>query len=229
MNRPSHILSGARLASPLAVPLEWRVEPGLTDYDQALAAMESRARAVRAREEGEMVWLVEHPPVYTAGTSAKAGDLLDPGGAPVRETGRGGEWTWHGPGQRVGYVMLDVAARGRDVRRFVRQVEEWVILTLRHFGVEGGRRDGMPGVWVPRDGAPAEKIAAVGIRLTGWVSWHGMAVNLDPDLEAFKGIVPCGVHDGGVTSLRREGVAASMAELDSALMGRFEEAFGNSF
>ena len=221
--------NGTCLPTPLDKPLEWRVEPGLTGYDGAVAEMEACAKAIRAGKRGEMVWLVEHSPVYTSGTSARSEDLLDPGGAPVRETGRGGEWTWHGPGQRVGYVMLDVQARGRDLRRFVRQVEEWVILALRHFGVEGARRDGLPGVWVFRDGSPPDKIGAVGIRLTKWVSWHGMAINLDPDLGAFDGIVPCGVRDAGVTSLRREGVAATMADLDAALMGSFEAAFGGGF
>ena len=216
---------GMGLNTPLPTPLEWRVDDGLTGYDHALTEMEARARAIRDGGAGEQVWLVQHPPVYTAGSSAKPGDLLNPGDALVRETGRGGEWTWHGPGQRVGYTMLDVEARGRDIRRFVRQVEEWVILTLGQFGLEAMRRDGLPGVWLMRDGAPPDKIAAIGIRMTRWVSWHGMAINLDPDLTTFEGIVPCGVDDGGVTSLHREGVAITMDTLDEALRQQFNKAF----
>ncbi len=210
--------------------VEWRIDPGLTDYPQALAFMEGRAAAIRDGTADEMVWLVEHPPLYTAGTSARPADLLQPDRFPVFDAGRGGQYTYHGPGQRVAYVMLDVAARGQDLRRFVASLEDWVIATLAAFNVKGERRAGRVGVWVSRpdkpplpDGTPREdKIAAIGIRLRRWVSFHGISINLDPDLSHFAGIVPCGITGHGVTSLVDLGLPISMSEIDSALMARFE-------
>ena len=212
---------------------EWRISPGLTGYPQALAEMEARVDAMIAGAAEELVWLLEHPPLYTAGTSARAEDLTDPGRFPVYEARRGGQYTYHGPGQRVAYVMLDVGRRGRDVRRFVCALEDWVIATLAEFGVRGERRPGRVGVWVVRpdkapnaDGTPREdKIAAIGIRLRRWVSFHGISINLDPDLDHFSGIVPCGIRDHGVTSLVDLGLPVSMAELDAALMATFPRFF----
>jgi lipoyl(octanoyl) transferase len=194
--------------------------------------MQSRAAGIAAGQAPEAVWLLEHPPLYTAGTSAQAGDLTDPGRFPVFDAGRGGQYTYHGPGQRVVYVMLDVGARGRDVRCFVRDLERWVIATLAEFGVRGEVRDGRVGVWVARpdkaplpDGTPREdKIAAIGIRLRRWVSFHGLSINVEPDLSHFDGIVPCGIRGHGVTSLVDLGLPVTMADLDAALMATFETA-----
>jgi lipoyl(octanoyl) transferase len=213
---------------------EWQRRDGLLPYPEALAAMEARVEAIRRGEAPELVWLVEHPPLYTAGTSAKPADLLAPDRFPVFEAGRGGEFTYHGPGQRVAYVMLDLNRRGRDLRRFVWQLEEWVIRALAEFSVRGERRPGRVGVWVVRpdrppgpDGSPAEdKIAAIGIRLRRWVSFHGVAINVEPDLEHFSGIVPCGIAGHGVTSLVDLGLPVTMDDLDIALMAAFDEVFG---
>ncbi|PHP65085.1 lipoate-protein ligase B [Zhengella mangrovi] len=218
-------------ASP---PVEWHIEPGLTDYETALAAMEARADAIRAGSAGELVWLVEHPPLYTAGTSAQAADLLAPDRFPVHRAGRGGEYTYHGPGQRVAYVMLDLKRRREDVRAFVAALEEWIIATLARFNVRGERREDRVGVWVVRpekpalpDGTPAEdKIAAIGIRLRKWVSFHGIAINVEPDLDHFSGIVPCGITGHGVTSLVDLGLPVTMDDLDVALKAAFEDVFG---
>ncbi|WP_163269607.1 lipoyl(octanoyl) transferase LipB [Chelativorans alearense] len=217
-----------------APPVEWRVEPGLTPYETALAFMESRADAIRAGEAGEMVWLVEHPPLYTAGTSAAPEDLLDAGRFPVHKAGRGGEYTYHGPGQRVAYVMLDLKQRREDVRAFVTALEEWIIASLARFNVKGERRKGRVGVWVVRpdkpplpDGTPMEdKIAAIGIRLRRWVSFHGIAVNVEPDLSHYSGIVPCGIPGFGITSLVDLGLPVTLADFDVALKQAFEEVFG---
>jgi lipoyl(octanoyl) transferase len=217
----------------LAAGVAWRVTDGLTPYPDAVAAMEERVALIRAGTAPELVWLVEHPPLYTAGVSARRADLLDPDRFPVHETRRGGEYTYHGPGQRVAYVMLDLERRGRDVRRFVCALEEWVIRTLAQFGIRGERRPGRVGVWVVRpdkpdlpDGAPAEdKIAAVGVRLRRWVSFHGIAINVEPDLAHFSGIVPCGITGYGVTSLVDLGVPATMADVDVALRKTFDAAF----
>ena len=222
------------LPAPGSAPVEWRIEPGLTEYAAALACMERRAEAIRAGTEGEMVWLVEHPPLYTAGTSARPADLIDPDRFPVFAAGRGGEYTYHGPGQRVAYVMLDLKRRREDVRAFVAALEEWIIATLAAFAVRGERREDRVGVWVVRpdrppmpDGAKAEdKIAAIGIRLRKWVSFHGIAINVEPDLAHFGGIVPCGVADHGVTSLVDLGLPVTMADLDVALKAAFETVFG---
>ncbi|MBN8803048.1 MAG: lipoyl(octanoyl) transferase LipB [Stenotrophomonas acidaminiphila] len=217
-----------------SAPVEWRIEPGLTDYAAALAFMEARAGAIRAGTADEMVWLVEHPPLYTAGTSAQPADLIDPDRFPVYAAGRGGEYTYHGPGQRVAYVMLDLKRRREDVRAFVAALEAWIIQTLAAFSVRGERREDRVGVWVVRpdrppmpDGTPAEdKIAAIGIRLRKWVSFHGIAINVEPDLTHFGGIVPCGVADHGVTSLVDLGLPVTMADLDLALKAAFEIVFG---
>jgi len=215
-------------------PVEWRIEPGLTDYAGALAAMEARAAAIRNEGAPELVWLVEHPPLYTAGTSADRKDLLQPDRFPVFDAGRGGEYTYHGPGQRVAYVMLDLRRRREDVRAFVAALEAWVIGSLARFNVRGERREDRVGVWVVRpdrpplpDGRPAEdKIAAIGIRLRRWVSFHGVAVNVDPDLGHFGGIVPCGIAGYGVTSLVDLGLPVTMADYDIALKAAFREVFG---
>ncbi|WP_370301939.1 lipoyl(octanoyl) transferase LipB [Pseudooceanicola sp.] len=213
--------------------MEWIITDGLTPYDDALAFMEARAAAIAAGRAGECIWLLEHPPLYTAGTSARPEDLTDPGGFPVYKTGRGGQYTYHGPGQRVIYVMLDLRARGRDVRCFVQQLERWVIAALAEFNVTGHIRDGRVGVWVERedrprnaDGSVAEdKIAAIGIRLRRWISFHGIAINVDPDLTHFSGIVPCGIRDHGVTSLVDLGLPVTMGDLDVALQRSFAEVF----
>lgn len=221
---------------PGSAPVEWRIEPGLTSYPEALLFMETRAAAIRDGAAGELVWLVEHPPLYTAGTSAQPQDLIDPDRFPVFAAGRGGEYTYHGPGQRVAYVMLDLKRRREDVRAFVAALEEWIIATLAAFNVKGERREDRVGVWVVRpdrpampDGSPAEdKIAAIGIRLRRWVSFHGIAINVEPDLTHFAGIVPCGVADHGVTSLVDLGLPVTMADLDIALKNAFESVFGSA-
>lgn len=213
--------------------VEWITQEGLVDYDEAVRFMEARADAIVRGEAGEAVWLLEHPPLYTAGTSARESDLTDPGRFPVHRTNRGGQFTYHGPGQRVVYVMLDVGARGRDVRRFVGALESWVIAALAEFGVTGEIREGRVGVWVARpdrpplpDGRPAEdKIAAIGIRLRRWVSFHGISINVEPDLGHFAGIVPCGINDRGVTSLVDLGLPVTMADLDAVLEATFPRIF----
>lgn len=205
--------------------VEWRVEPGLLKYPAGLAAMEARAEAIHEGRAAEMVWLVEHPPLYTAGTSARSDDLLDPR-FPVYEAGRGGQYTYHGPGQRVGYVLLDLRERGRDVRAYVHQLEEWLIRTLALLGVTGERREGRVGIWVDRGGGREDKIAAIGVRLRRWVSYHGVALNVAPDLGHFGGIVPCGIRQHGVTSLADLGVTSDMGVVDSALRLAFASVFG---
>ncbi len=215
-------------------PVEWRISDGLTDYETAVAEMEARAAAIRAGAARELVWLVEHPPLYTAGTSADPKDLVAPDRFPVFQTGRGGEYTYHGPGQRVAYVMLDLKRRREDVRAFVAALEEWIIRTLDSFNVKGERREDRVGVWVVRPekpstvpGQPAEdKIAAIGIRLRKWVSFHGIAINHEPDLAHYGGIVPCGIADHGVTSLVDLGLPVTMNDLDLALLDAFREVFG---
>ena len=213
--------------------VEWIISDGLTDYDHACRVMEERAAAIAAGEADEAIWLLEHPPLYTAGTSANPADLRDPERFPVYPTKRGGQYTYHGPGQRVVYVMLNVGQRGHDVRRFVQQLETWVIDTLAEFNVTGEIREGRVGVWVTRpekprgpDGAMAEdKIAAIGIRLRKWISFHGISINVDPDLTHFSGIVPCGIAEHGVTSLVDLGLPVTMADLDVALQRAFEGVF----
>ena len=219
-----------------SAPVEWTVSPSLVSYPDALAAMEERAAAIAAGEADEQVWLLEHPPLYTAGTSAKAADLLQDDRFPVFQTGRGGEFTYHGPGQRVAYVMLDLKRRRQDVRAFVSALEEWIIQTLDAFNVRGERREDRVGVWVVRpdrpplpDGSPAEdKVAAIGIRLRKWVSLHGIALNVEPDLEHFGGIVPCGISGYGVTSLVDLGLPVTMADVDLAMLKAFRSVFGEA-
>ena len=205
--------------------VEWRISTIPVDYEPAVDEMEARVAAIRAGVAPELVWLLEHPPLYTAGTSAREEDLLDPQYLPVHRTGRGGRYTYHGPGQRIAYVMLDLARRGPDVRCHVHRLEEWIIRTLARFGIKGERRDGRVGIWVVRSGGGEEKIAAIGMRVRRWVTYHGMALNVDPELDHYRGIVPCGIPEHGVTSLARLGVRATMAELDEALRATFAEVF----
>jgi lipoyl(octanoyl) transferase len=212
--------------------VEWTHLPGLQPYAETVAAMEARVAGIAAGTEDEAIWLLEHPPLYTSGTSANPTDLVDPGRFPVHVAGRGGQYTYHGPGQRVAYVMLDVGRRGRDVRQFVCGLENWVIATLAGFNVRGERRSGRVGVWVARpdragpDGQPADdKIAAIGVKLRRWVSFHGVSINVEPDLSHFDGIVPCGIRDHGVTSLVDLGLPVTMADLDIALKAAFPAHF----
>lgn len=215
-------------------PVDWLIRAGLTPYPEALAWMEARVAAIAAGEAPEAVLLVEHPPLYTAGTSAHADDLTDPNRFPVFDAGRGGEYTYHGPGQRVAYVMLDLKRRRPDVRAFVAALEQWIIATIADMQVKGERREDRVGVWVSRperppgpDDAPAEdKVAAIGIRIRRWVTFHGISLNVDPDLSHFSGIVPCGVRGHGVTSLADLGLLVSMPEVDSMLRRNFEIVFG---
>jgi lipoyl(octanoyl) transferase len=214
-----------------AAPPEWRRTEGLTCYPDALAAMAARVAAIRAGTAPELVWLVEHPPLYTAGTSARAEELTDPARFPCYVAGRGGQWTYHGPGQRVAYVMLDLTRRHgmvppRDVRCFVHGLEEWLIRALGRLDVRGERREGRIGIWVADPAARTEaKIGAIGVRVSRWVSWHGVALNVAPDLSHFSGIVPCGIAEHGVTSLAALGSTASMAEVDAALRAAWGEVF----
>ncbi len=213
--------------------VDWAVSSAPAPYPETVAAMEARVRAIRDEGAPELVWLLEHPPLYTAGTSARDADLRDPGRFPVHRSGRGGQYTYHGPGQRVAYVMLDVAARGRDVRRFVEQLEAWIIAALAVFNVAGETRDGRVGVWVDRTqsgGHPREdKIAAIGVRLKRWVSFHGVSLNVEPELSHFGGITPCGIDDPryGVTSLVDLGRPVTMADADDALRRTFQTVFAS--
>ena len=212
--------------------VEWRIEDGLTDYQTALATMQARVAAIRAGTAGEQVWLVEHPPLYTAGTSAKPEELTDPTRFPTYNAGRGGQWTYHGPGQRTGYVMLDLMRRHgsvpvQDIRCYVSGLEEWLIRTLDRFNVKGERRTGRVGIWVqdPKTGGES-KIAAIGVRVSRWVTWHGVALNVEPNLSHFGGIVPCGLPQYGVTSLAGLGIPVTMHDADVALMAAWQEVFG---
>ena len=198
----------------------FRTLEGLAPYEETVTAMAAHAAAIRNGCAGEEVWLLEHHSVLTGGTSSRPEDLMNPGGIPVHRTGRGGQWTWHGPGQRVAYVMLDLQRRQPDVRAYVHALEGWIIDVLASFGIDGQRRDGHPGIWVDGDGR-MDKVAAIGVRISRWVTWHGFAVNLDPSMEGFGAIIPCGVRDGGVTSLRRLGLDIDMATLDAALTDSF--------
>ncbi len=240
IDQPFATAKGLCANSLLAVPLptryihcmvEWTHLPGLAPYVETLAAMEARVAAIAAGDAPEAVWLLEHPPLYTSGTSTNPSDLLD-ARFPVHVAGRGGQYTYHGPGQRVAYVMLDLNKRGRDVRKFVCALENWVIGTLSDFNVRGERRTGRVGVWVNRPdrvgptGQPAEdKIAAIGVKLRRWVSFHGISINVEPDLRHFDGIVPCGISDHGVTSLVDLGLPVTMADLDLALRRHFDLTF----
>ncbi|MBL26790.1 MAG: lipoate-protein ligase B [Rhodospirillaceae bacterium] len=206
--------------------IAWRISDAAVDYPTAVATMEARVEAIRKEGAPELVWLLEHPPLYTAGTSAEDGDLIAPSRFPVYRTGRGGRYTYHGPGQRVGYAMLDLKARCPDVRLYVQRLEDWLIRTLDRFNVRGEVRDGRIGVWVVRPDGSEAKIAALGVRVRRWVSYHGIALNVDPDLSHFGGIVPCGIRDYGVTSLADLGITATMADVDLALRETFAEVFG---
>jgi lipoyl(octanoyl) transferase len=214
--------------------IEWRYGDAPVPYDTAVEAMERRVAAIRDGGAPELVWLLEHPPLYTAGTSARAEDLIEPDRLPVYRSGRGGQYTYHGPGQRVAYAMLDLDAdrpgRGRDVRCHVWRLEEWIIATLRRFNIRGERRDGRVGVWIAGRDGHADKIAAIGVRVRRWVTYHGVALNIDPDLDHYRGIIPCGIaaeiSGHGVTSMARLGVTASMPEIDMALRAAFDAVFG---
>lgn len=210
---------------------DWDTAPGFTPYEDAMARMQARVAAIREGTAGELVWLVQHEPLYTAGTSAKPEDLQEADRFPTFKAGRGGQWTYHGPGQRVAYVMLDLTrAHGsvpaRDVRCYVNGLERWVIATLADFGVKGEIREGRVGIWVTRPGGLEEKIGAIGVRVTRWVSWHGLALNVSPDLSHFSGIVPCGIREHGVTSLHALGVKVGIEELDAALQRNWGAVFG---
>ncbi|MFZ5834630.1 MAG: lipoyl(octanoyl) transferase LipB [Pseudomonadota bacterium] len=208
-------------------PVLWRVSESPVPYPDAVEFMETQIAGIRAGTASEMVWLLQHPPIYTAGTSARPQDLLEPGRFPVHETGRGGQYTYHGPGQLVAYVMLDLNKRGPDVRKFVCNLEKWLKDTLAVFGVTGETREGRVGTWVRRaDNSGEDKIAAIGIRVRRWVSYHGVSINLNPDLSHYDGIVPCGVTEHGVTSLAKLGVNISMDELAAAMQSCFTPLFG---
>jgi len=226
LNRGASLL----MPRPDGAAAGWAVSSAPVPYPEAVAAMQARVEAIVEGQAGELIWLLEHPPLYTAGVSAKAGDLLDADRFPVFESGRGGQFTYHGPGQRVAYVMLDLRERGRDVRKFVQTLEAWVIDALAAFNIEGELRDGRVGVWVERKvaGAPAreDKIAALGVKLRRWVSFHGISLNVEPDLSHFTGIVPCGVSEHGVTSLVDLGRPVGMDDADAALKASFQRLFG---
>ena len=205
--------------------VEWRISDEPVGYADAVADMERRVAAIRAGTAPELIWLLEHPPLYTAGTSARESDLLEPGLLPVHRTGRGGQYTYHGPGQRVAYVMLDLKRRGTDVRCFVSGLEEWMIRTLARFNIKGERRAGRVGIWVDEGQGNESKIAAIGVRVRQWVTYHGVALNVDPDLSHYRGIVACGIRGHGVTSLAAQGIAVGMTEVDAALKASFGPAF----
>ncbi len=209
--------------APESLKPDWQTTRTPVGYEEAVQAMEERVRAIREDGVKGLVWLLEHPPLYTAGTSANPKDLIN-NNFPVYQAGRGGQYTYHGPGQRVGYVMLDLHKRGSDLRRYICDLEEWMILALKDFGVTGERREGRVGIWV-KTGQTEAKIAAIGVRVRKWVSYHGVAINLDPDLSHYNGIVPCGISEYGVTSLARLGVKATMADLDAALRRNWDRVF----
>jgi lipoyl(octanoyl) transferase len=230
LNRELNSDAGLLMPRPDGAAAGWAVSRAPVPYPEAVAAMQARVEAIVEGRAGELVWLLEHPPLYTAGVSAKTADLLDAGRFPVFETERGGQFTYHGPGQRVAYVMLDLRERGRDVRAFVQALEAWVIDALAAFNVQGELRDGRVGVWVERrvSGAPPreDKIAALGVKLRRWVSFHGISLNVEPDLSHFAGIVPCGVSEHGVTSLVDLGRPVTMDDADAALIAGFRRVFG---
>jgi len=206
--------------------IEWRISTIPVDYETAVEEMEARIAAIREGTAPELVWLLEHLPLYTAGTSARQEDLLAPDLLPVHRTGRGGRYTYHGPGQRIAYVMLDLTRRDRDVRCHVHRLEEWMIRTLERFDIRGERRDGRVGIWVTQPGGQEQKIAAIGVRVRRWVTYHGAALNVDPELDHYRGIIPCGIAEHGVTSLARLGVGATMEEVDRTLQATFSGIFG---
>ena len=207
------------------VKREWRISDDLVSYSSAVAEMEARVAAIKAGNAPELVWLLEHPPLYTGGTSAKPADLLNPNNLPVHATGRGGQYTYHGPGQRVGYVLIDLARRDADVHRYVHDLEEWLIRTLARFNLRGERRQGRVGIWIAENDGRENKIAAIGVRIRHGITFHGVALNVEPDLSNFAGIIPCGIRDHGVTSLAAQGILVSMPEVDSALRAAFDTVF----
>ena len=206
--------------------IAWKISDAPVDYPDALRFMEQRVEEIHAGSKPQLVWLLEHPPLYTAGTSARQEDLLAPNRFPVYPTGRGGQFTYHGPGQRVGYVMLDLRQRANDVRRFVHDLEEWLIRTLAHFNLRGERREGRVGIWIARPGGREDKVAALGIRVRKGISFHGVSLNVDPELDHFSGIVPCGISAFGVTSLAQLGLTAGMNDVDLAMKAAFQDVFG---
>lgn len=206
--------------------IEWKISEGLTPYEDALELMEKRVADIRSGNAPDLVWFVEHPPLYTAGTSSKEDDLLAPKRFPVYYAGRGGQYTYHGPGQRVVYVMLDLDKRGRDVRKYIADLERWIIDTLAEFNVHSETREGRVGVWVEREGAREDKIAAIGVRIRKWVTFHGICINVEPDLSHYTGIVPCGISEHGVTSLVDLGLPVNMDDLDVALKRTWDKVFG---
>ncbi|HWE47334.1 MAG TPA: lipoyl(octanoyl) transferase LipB [Caulobacteraceae bacterium] len=226
LNRAFDPPAPVRFLRPDGKAVAWAVSTAPVDYPAAVEAMERRVEAIAAGEASELVWLLEHPPLYTAGVSAKPGDLLSPDRFPVHRTGRGGQFTYHGPGQRVAYAMLDLRERGRDARGFVRALEAWLIEALATFNVRGEMRDGRVGVWVDRGHGREDKIAAIGVKLRRWVSFHGVSLNVEPDLTHFSGIVPCGITEHGVTSLVDLGLPVGLDEADAALMRAFQKVFG---
>ena len=206
--------------------IDWKASEAPVDYDRAVAFMEERIAGIRSGDASELVWLLEHPPLYTGGTSAKPADLLDPGDFPVYATGRGGQYTYHGPGQRIAYVMLDLRPRRCDVRAYVHNLEQWIIATLAEFNVTGERREGRIGIWIDRGAGIEAKIAAVGVRVRHWITYHGISLNVEPELDHYAGIVPCGISEHGVTSLVDLDITATMADVDVALRKTFAEVFG---
>jgi len=208
--------------------MEWRISDGLVDYHQAVRTMEGSVAAIRAGRMNELVWLLEHPPLYTAGTSAKTADLLDAGGLTVYETGRGGKYTYHGPGQRIAYVMLDLKARKLNIRSYVSLLEDWLIATLDRFGLSGERRDGRVGIWIDCGHGREDKIAAIGVRVRHWVTYHGISLNVVPELSHYGGIIPCGIQGHGVTSLADLGLTVDMTEVDLQLRDAWDEVFGKT-
>ena len=207
--------------------VEWKISKTIINYDDAISLMEDKVLKIKQNIDKELVWLLEHGSIYTAGTSAKEQDMLNKKDVLVRYTGRGGQWTWHGPGQRVAYVMLDLKKRLPDVRAYVNALEEWIILTLRDFNLEGTRLEQKPGVWIKNNDNSYNKIAALGVRISSWVTWHGISINLNPDLNAFENIVPCGILNGGVTSFKNLDINISMNELDQSLIKNFNIVFGD--
>ena len=228
MNSINAVLTNANIKGLWAIPI-WQEHLGLTAYLDAVSAMQKAHAKIAERTSDEMIWMLEHPPVYTGGTSAKDSDLINVGAIPTHLTGRGGQWTYHGPGQRVYWPMLDLSKREKDIRKYVYHLEAWIIDILARFSIDGQRREGLPGVWVRRSDINQpdriDKIAAIGVRISKWVTMHGVAINLDPDLTAFEGIVPCGVTDGGVTSFADLGHIISMEELDMAAQTSFKSFF----
>lgn len=207
--------------------VEWKISKTIINYDDAISLMEDKVLKIKQNIDKELVWLLEHGSIYTAGTSAKEQDMLNKKDVLIRYTGRGGQWTWHGPGQRVAYIMLDLKKRLPDVRAYVNALEEWIILTLRDFNLEGTRLEQKPGVWIKNNDNSYNKIAALGVRISSWVTWHGISINLNPDLNAFENIVPCGILNGSVTSFKNLDINVSMYELDQSLIKNFNIVFGD--